>query len=393
MVKRRGNVWHIRFRFKKREVWATTQASLKREAERIERAVKYAIRTGDYHRLDSESRSVCIRIFKNREWEIPQTLINPVARNRILEPVISQELTLWRGIELCLKYPEIRDSQNRERLEQCFIHLIDKIGKDFPVKKIHIPEIKQYRIERLNEGASESTVNKEKSALSKMFQVLVELQHITINPARQVRDLSEKSGERQAYIGLGDYLRIVNQLPLWLQPIIQTAFHTGMRRGEIISLTVKRVKLSRRIILIGPENTKEGQWKRIPIHRELLPILEEVIKIRSLKTDKLFLVEGRSPNPDSIKNPWNKAVSNIGLDPAPRFHDLRHTWKTNARRSGMDPEIREAIMGHGDRTRNVRERYGAISDQELIKAIDLMTFDHGQTEIWLSKETFRNSSG
>ncbi len=31
-----------------------------------------------------------------------------------------------------------------------------------------------------------------------------------------------------------------------------------------------------------------------------------------------------------------------------------------------------------------RERYGQISDQELIKAINLMTFDHGETEIWLS---------
>jgi hypothetical protein len=50
----------------------------------------------------------------------------------------------------------------------------------------------------------------------------------------------------------------------------------------------------------------------------------------------------------------------------------------------MDPEIREAIMGHGDRARSVRERYGQISDQELIKAIDLMTFDLGETEIWLS---------
>ncbi len=93
----------------------------------------------------------------------------------------------------------------------------------------------------------------------------------------------------------------------------------------------------------------------------------------------------KAPNPDSIKNPWNKAVGNIELDPAPRFHDLRHTWKTNARRSEMDPGIREAIIGLGDRTRNVRERYEAISDQELLKAIDLMTFEHGPTEIWLSQ--------
>jgi integrase len=128
-----------------------------------------------------------------------------------------------------------------------------------------------------------------------------------------------------------------------------------MRRGEILSLTGTRVKLDTRMILLGPGDTKEGQWKRVPIHRDLVYILKEVVKA-------------------------------IGLDPAPVFHDLRHTWKTNARRSGMDMEMREAIMGHGDRTRSVRERYGHISDQELLKAIDTLTFNHGKTEIWLSSQ-------
>ena len=50
----------------------------------------------------------------------------------------------------------------------------------------------------------------------------------------------------------------------------------------------------------------------------------------------------------------------------------------------MDPEIREAIMGHVGRARSVRERYGQISDQDLLKATNLLTFDHGETEIWLS---------
>jgi integrase len=39
-----------------------------------------------------------------------------------------------------------------------------------------------------------------------------------------------------------------------------------------------------------------------------------------------------------------------------RFHDLRQTWKTKARRSGMDPEIRESFMGHSTRMRSVSER-------------------------------------
>jgi hypothetical protein len=51
----------------------------------------------------------------------------------------------------------------------------------------------------------------------------------------------------------------------------------------------------------------------------------------------------------------------------------------------MDPEIRESIMGHWFRGRSVTERYGRISDEELIRAMDSMTFDHGNTEILISE--------
>ena len=51
----------------------------------------------------------------------------------------------------------------------------------------------------------------------------------------------------------------------------------------------------------------------------------------------------------------------------------------------MDPEIREAILGHSSKQRLVSERYGRISDKELVSAIDSMTFAHGETEILVAK--------
>jgi hypothetical protein len=75
--------------------------------------------------------------------------------------------------------------------------------------------------------------------------------------------------------------------------------------------------------------------------------------------------------------------------PWPRFHDLRATWKVNARRSGVSEELQRAIMGHADRGRSVHDRYGYISDQELVDAINKMTFDHGETAIFLAKGSKR----
>jgi integrase len=228
-------------------------------------------------------------------------------------------------------------------------------------------------------------MNREKGTLSKMVQVLVELRLIETNPCRLVKNLSQKSEERQVYLSRSNFQGIVDLALPWVKPIFMTAYYTGMRRGEILGLTRSQVNLSRRMILLGPQDTKEGHWKRVPIHRDLVPVLQEVLRVQSLRSDHVFLVNDQPPNKHSLKNPWLKAVRRMKLDPRPRFHDLRHTWKTNATRSGMDPEIREAIMGHWHRGRNVNERYGRISEEELVQAIDSLIVDHGETEIVVAR--------
>ncbi|MGA8829982.1 MAG: hypothetical protein WB554_00095 [Desulfomonilaceae bacterium] len=39
------------------------------------------------------------------------------------------------------------------------------------------------------------------------------------------------------------------------------------------------------------------------------------------------------------------------------------------------------ILGHSDRAFDVSERYGVISDDELVHAIDRFTYDNGFTQI------------
>jgi hypothetical protein len=161
----------------------------------------------------------------------------------------------------------------------------------------------------------------------------------------------------------------------------------------------QQVNLSRRIITLSPLDTKEHGWKRVPIHEDLVPTIEDALRVRALGTDRVFLIQDRAGTrdlgKDSITNPWPRACEALGLEkPLPRFHDLRHTWRANARRSGVDPTIAETIMGHWTREKTVNELYGGVSDQELLDAIDRMTFDHGETEIWVaSGSTKRGPKG
>jgi len=48
--------------------------------------------------------------------------------------------------------------------------------------------------------------------------------------------------------------------PKWFRPIIWTAYYTGMRRGEILGLTRKQVNLTKPIITLSPDDTKEAKY-------------------------------------------------------------------------------------------------------------------------------------
>ncbi len=53
--------------------------------------------------------------------------------------------------------------------------------------------------------------------------------------------------------------------------------------------------------------------------------------------------------------------------------------------SGARPAIADVIFGHGGKKKVLQSLYLPISDDDLIRAIDMMQFDTGNTEIWVKK--------
>ena len=67
-----------------------------------------------------------------------------------------------------------------------------------------------------------------------------------------------------------------------------TAYYTGMRQGEIRNLTRSQLDLDRRVIRLGPEDTKERSHKRVPIHDDLVPVLKRALTVRRKKLRMSF---------------------------------------------------------------------------------------------------------
>jgi integrase len=373
--------------YKNKQVGLKLNVATRREAKELEAVLTRACRTGNYAGLDPAAQDLCVRMYLNQGWELP-----PELGGGRIQKAPQRVLTLWEAFKLFLQYPEIKAKCETalKRYECAMVNLAELLGKNAVLKDLWVPDLKWYQTQRLNAGVAPATINIEMSTLSRVFAVMMELQRVEKNPCRLVRRLSTKSGEREVYLSRETVQSIAGLCPVWHQRIIWCAYYTGMRRGEILGLTRRQVDLEKRMIYLEPDDTKEGRRKRVPIHRELVPILEEDIRTPSQANDLVFLVHdsqgGRVPGTASVDNPWPRACNaleekEILRKPLPRFHDLRHTWRTNERRSGMDYQIAESIMGHWFKGKSVNNRYGYIDDQELIRAIDAMTFDHGETVV------------
>ncbi|AFM24893.1 tyrosine-type recombinase/integrase [Desulfomonile tiedjei] len=366
-----------------------------KEAKRIEALISNACKNWNFSELDSASREACGTMFRSLGIEVPASLgIGPEPR---------REFTLKDASKLFLTDPEIRDSPGRWRHEASLLNLVPRLGANTPVKLIKVAHLKQYQNDRLRERKQASTINRELATLSKLFRILVENDVVDVNPVRSLKALSTRSGERQVYLSFADVQLIASHCPKWYQDLIWTAYYTGARRGELLALTRKQVDLAKRIIVISPMATKEAHWKRIPIHQDLLPTIEPLVRFAPADTDNLFLLrDSKGARPiglETFKNCWDRALTALEKSgewkhARPRFHDLRHTWRTNARRSGIDFQIAETILGHQNKARSVSDRYGRISDKELLEAIEKLIVENGETEVLLAREiTGKNGHG
>ena len=381
-VRVKGDRYYVAFRWKKHRMDTVTSATSMTEAKRIEKAVRTAFRIYRFDHLDPASLEVVVKIFRNKGWKTPQEIADQDPR---------EELTLLQGFS---DYLESDPRHRSERKIYAMDRLVEFFGEHSPLEKISVSGIKAYRRHRLAAGISNGTVNIEVSTLSGIFREQIERGNMEINPCSMVPRLPET--QRDTYVSQDDFNAML-KVSDWLEPILTVLYHTGMRPSEVFDLDWKEVNFSRRMIVLPPKRTKEGKnpnqkvlrEKRVPMHGKAYDLLWDIRhggsdKVVSM-TGPVFTHKGRRITRGTKRKCRVRIIRVTGLEGV-QMRDLRHTWKTNARRSGMHPEIEKAIMGHSSRGLSVHERYWIISDEELVAEIDRMSFDHGATEIRSGKK-------
>jgi len=120
-------------------------------------------------------------------------------------------------------------------------------------------------------------------------------------------------------------------------------------------------------INLTPEITKTNEGRKIPLHERVVECLAEIRNAQHIHSDFVFPSPQNGGPKNFPREVWERARERAGLDNF-RFHDLRHTFVTNARKAGKQDRAIMKITGH--KTMSVFMRYDTVDDEDLRKVIE-----------------------
>lgn len=281
-----------------------------------------------------------------------------------------RELSVWylnlEKVKALASYPII----------QVYLKKFNSQFGDMIVSRIRPEDLENLVEKRRREGLADATIDHEIGSARTMIHKAFENEKVggeTIRKFRRIKKLIRgNANARSRIISAKEFAAMLDAAPQHLRPVLLTAYHTGMRKSEILNLTWGKVDLKRRFIRLEAADTKDREKRSIPISGELYDVLRVIPK--ALHDKHVFLFKG---NPivdlrtglrqacEDARIPYGRAVKGGFV-----FHDLRHTFNTNMRKAGVPESVIMRITGHS--TRSMFDRYNTVDEGDLLAAVKQM---------------------
>jgi integrase len=147
---------------------------------------------------------------------------------------------------------------------------------------------------------------------------------------------------RLRYLSHEEMPRLLSAADEILRPIVLVGLHTGLRRGELFSLTWQDVDF--RLGVLRVLHSKNGEQREIPMSDTLRATLQALP--RRLASDYMFPGKTGHGVVD-IRKRFHRALQEAAIQGF-RFHDLRHTFASHLVMAGVDLMTVKEFLGHKD---------------------------------------------
>jgi integrase/recombinase XerC len=237
---------------------------------------------------------------------------------------------------------------------EAFFHWLSGKGITENALEVTRADIREWMMERMDEGMSPASVSRKLSAIRSYYRLLVRSGVCPINPAQGVRSpqkgskvpvfVSEDSADRMQYVvetEAADFSDVRDRV------IMELLYGTGIRLAELIGLRLSDVR--KQEILVRGKRNKE---RLVPLHPDLMSVLSDYIVLRKatfpgLEHDALILLEnGKKVYPKFVYRKVNYYIGLVSTVPKKSPHVLRHSFATHMLNSGADLNGIKEILGH-----------------------------------------------
>jgi integrase len=277
--------------------------------------------------------------------------------------------------ELRQKYEAWIDGRQKSaRIKKYLLKGMSQRFGSLPLRNFTTLLVDQYQTDLIARGLKTASVNKVLNILKHLFSKAVEWEMVEEEVLKKIRKVKPLKGEnkRLRYLSQEECRRLVEACDVHLRPIVVTALHTGMRKGEILSLQWKDVDLRHGFIHLDGSMTKNAERRDIPLNQTVRNTLRG-LRTR-LDVPHVFHVESTGKRYLDIKRSFGTACRKAGITDF-HFHDLRHTFASHLVMLGQDLKTVQELLGHKDIKMTLR--YSHLAPEHKAKAVDI--FDQALT--------------
>lgn len=193
-------------------------------------------------------------------------------KSEVLQGTFRRPVKITFG-ELGTKYMEYAKGNKRSWLrdEQMLEKLTAFLGSQRQVREIYPADIEGFKLHRRKE-VSGSTVNRELALLKRMFNLAIDWDlYLGSNPVRKVKFFQEINLGFRTLTGEEERKFLANATP-YIRDIAVFGLNTGMRIGEMFSLTWEQVDLEKNLINVFAHKTHK--IRPVPINTEARRVLD-----------------------------------------------------------------------------------------------------------------------
>lgn len=292
-------------------------------------------------------------------------------------PMVDEEsVTLSDLKDVVVTDYKVNGKKSLPRMKQAFAHLEGYFGKARAVD-LTTDRVKRYIGARQDEGAANSTINKELNALRRAYNLMKQAGRLSRSP--HVPRL-QTDNVREEFLTRGDVDAICTEIADDLAPVVRFAALTGWRKSEILALQWRQVDFDAGMVHLDPGTTKNREGRTFPFG--VLPPLADLLRRQREHTDKVekrigsivphvFHREGAEIR--SMVGAWRGATKRAGLEGA-WFHDLRRTAVRNLERAGVPRSVATKLTGH--KTESVYRRYAIADEAALNEGVEKLARLH-----------------